>query len=89
MILGVGLDIVQLSRIASLIARRGPQRFANRILSQRELLDWMPDNADSIHGILIKLVDTSDGGEQEGQLAKSTFRCDELSPNHVARLPLI
>lgn len=36
MILGIGVDIVHLPRIASLITRRGSQGLAKRILSSRE-----------------------------------------------------
>lgn len=40
MILGIGVDIVHLPRIASLITRRGPERLAKRILSQEELKEF-------------------------------------------------
>ncbi|KAK0468283.1 4'-phosphopantetheinyl transferase [Desarmillaria tabescens] len=40
MILGIGVDVVHLPRIAALIARRGPERFAQRILSNEELQSW-------------------------------------------------
>lgn len=36
MILGIGVDIVHLPRIAALIKRRGPQVLAKRILSSHE-----------------------------------------------------
>lgn len=36
MILGIGVDIVHLPRIASLITRRGSKVLARRILSSRE-----------------------------------------------------
>lgn len=39
-ILGLGVDVVHISRIASLVARRGQQRFAQRILSVEELSDF-------------------------------------------------
>lgn len=40
MILGIGVDVVHVPRIAALIARRGPERFAQRILSNEELHSW-------------------------------------------------
>ncbi|KAL5508137.1 hypothetical protein ACEPAH_5755 [Sanghuangporus vaninii] len=54
MILGVGLDIVHLPRIASLIARRGPERFARRILSQKELAEWGPTKPDSLRFLAVR-----------------------------------
>jgi len=39
-ILGIGIDIVHLPRVASLISRRGALRVASRILSIPELSDW-------------------------------------------------
>ncbi|PBK72648.1 4'-phosphopantetheinyl transferase [Armillaria solidipes] len=40
MILGIGVDVVHVPRIAALIARRGPEIFAQRILSNEELQSW-------------------------------------------------
>ncbi|KAK0453557.1 4'-phosphopantetheinyl transferase [Armillaria borealis] len=40
MILGIGVDVVHVPRIAVVIARRGPERFAQRILSNEELQSW-------------------------------------------------
>ncbi|KAG7449296.1 4'-phosphopantetheinyl transferase [Guyanagaster necrorhizus] len=40
MILGIGVDVVHLPRIAALIARRGQERFAQKILSNEELQSW-------------------------------------------------
>lgn len=39
-ILGVGVDVLQLSRIASLMSRRTPERMALRILNSHELRLW-------------------------------------------------
>jgi len=39
-ILGIGVDLVHLPRIANLLGRRDPERFARRILSETELLQW-------------------------------------------------
>lgn len=39
-ILGIGVDVVHLPRIAALLHRRGPQRLASRILSESEVVDW-------------------------------------------------
>ncbi|KAF8342015.1 4'-phosphopantetheinyl transferase superfamily [Cantharellus anzutake] len=39
-ILGVGVDIVQISRIQAVAMRRGYDRLANRILSETEKNDW-------------------------------------------------
>ena len=40
MILGIGVDIVHLPRIAALISRRGHLRLAKRILSPVELVEY-------------------------------------------------
>jgi hypothetical protein len=39
-ILGIGVDIVCLPRLRALVARRGPDRLASRILSSRERREW-------------------------------------------------
>ena len=39
-IIGVGVDIVHISRIVSLVARRTPAKFASRILSPSEFREW-------------------------------------------------
>ncbi|KAF8165406.1 4'-phosphopantetheinyl transferase [Crassisporium funariophilum] len=39
-ILGIGVDIVHVPRIASLFTRRCPDRFALRILSKQEYVQW-------------------------------------------------
>ena len=39
-ILGIGVDVVHLPRIAALIRRRTAQKLASRILSTREWEDW-------------------------------------------------
>ncbi|KAI8149424.1 4'-phosphopantetheinyl transferase [Fennellomyces sp. T-0311] len=41
MILGIGVDIVHLPRIASLVARKGRTRLAKRILSPSELNEFV------------------------------------------------
>ncbi|KAI9256494.1 4'-phosphopantetheinyl transferase [Phascolomyces articulosus] len=41
MILGIGIDIVHLPRIASLITRRGRTHLAKRILSPKELEEFI------------------------------------------------
>ena len=40
MILGVGVDIVHLPRIAALISRRGSDKLAKRILSPTEYIEF-------------------------------------------------
>ncbi|CAO3630880.1 unnamed protein product [Mucor hiemalis] len=40
MILGIGVDIVHLPRIAALISRRGHDKLAKRILSESELKEF-------------------------------------------------
>lgn len=40
MILGIGVDIVHLPRIAAIVNRRSGQKFADRILSTPELVQW-------------------------------------------------
>ena len=39
-IIGIGIDIVHIPRIASLVARRSPTKLATRILSPSELREW-------------------------------------------------
>lgn len=39
-ILGIGVDIVFLPRLRALVARRGPERLASRILSSLERREW-------------------------------------------------
>jgi holo-[acyl-carrier protein] synthase len=39
-VLGIGVDVVHIPRIAALLSRRGQRRFAARILSQEELSHW-------------------------------------------------
>ena len=56
MILGVGLDIVHLPRIASLVARRGPVRLARRILSSKELAAWSPDSPEALRFLAVRYV---------------------------------
>lgn len=40
MILGIGVDIVHLPRIAALVKRRSCEKLVRRILSLQELQDW-------------------------------------------------
>lgn len=40
MLLGVGVDVLNQQRIASLLGRRGSQKLVARILSSQEALDW-------------------------------------------------
>ncbi|KAI8890464.1 4'-phosphopantetheinyl transferase [Backusella circina FSU 941] len=40
MILGIGVDIVHLQRIRALVARRGSEKLARRILSVKELAEF-------------------------------------------------
>lgn len=54
MILGIGQDIVHLPRIAALVARRGPERFAHRILSRKELDGWKPQSRDSLRYLAVR-----------------------------------
>lgn len=39
-ILGIGLDVVHLPRIAAILKKRHADRFARKILSQAEYLSW-------------------------------------------------
>jgi len=39
-ILGIGADIVHVPRIVNVMKRRGMDKFAARILNERELQDW-------------------------------------------------
>ncbi|EJD01323.1 4'-phosphopantetheinyl transferase [Fomitiporia mediterranea MF3/22] len=54
MILGVGIDIVHLPRIASLVARRGSERLAQRILSPRELPHWRLESKDAVRYLAVR-----------------------------------
>ena len=40
-ILGIGVDLVHIPRIASLLGRRNPERFAAKILSTQEYNQWV------------------------------------------------
>lgn len=40
MILGIGIDILRLQRLAQAIQRRGSERIARRILGEEELREW-------------------------------------------------
>lgn len=53
-ILGIGVDVVHLPRIASLISRRGPERFAHRILSHTELDAWKSRSSDSVRFLAVR-----------------------------------
>lgn len=39
-IIGIGIDVVHVRRVAFLVARRAPTKFATRILSTSELREW-------------------------------------------------
>jgi holo-[acyl-carrier protein] synthase len=39
-ILGIGVDLVHVPRIAALLSRRIPEKFAAKILSQEEYSQW-------------------------------------------------
>ncbi|KAL0577709.1 hypothetical protein V5O48_004258 [Marasmius crinis-equi] len=39
-ILGLGCDIVVVTRVLEILKRRGPHRLASRILSKKEMSDW-------------------------------------------------
>jgi len=39
-VLGIGVDLVHVPRIAALLARRSPRHFARKVLSQKELQEW-------------------------------------------------
>ncbi|ESK97633.1 4'-phosphopantetheinyl transferase [Moniliophthora roreri MCA 2997] len=39
-ILGIGVDVVHIPRIQAVLRRWGPDKFASRILSQREMREW-------------------------------------------------
>ena len=40
MIVGIGVDLLHLTRLRSLLVRRNPQQLASRILSKEELKEW-------------------------------------------------
>jgi len=39
-IIGVGIDVVHVPRLVSLVTRRTPAKFASRILSPSEFMEW-------------------------------------------------
>jgi holo-[acyl-carrier protein] synthase len=51
-ILGIGVDVVHIPRVRAFVLRRGPEKLANRILSQQERIDWvrigMPPGQDDL-----------------------------------------
>lgn len=47
MIVGIGVDIVHIPRITALIARRGQQKLAQRILSPLELKEFKSQSIQS------------------------------------------
>ncbi|KAH8118456.1 4'-phosphopantetheinyl transferase [Phellopilus nigrolimitatus] len=53
-ILGLGVDIVHLPRIAALITRRGSERFANRVLSHEEIRDWKRESEGSLRYLAVR-----------------------------------
>ena len=40
-LLGIGVDLVHIPRIASLLSRRNPEKFAVKILSTQEYNQWV------------------------------------------------
>jgi holo-[acyl-carrier protein] synthase len=64
-VLGIGVDVVHTPRIAALLSRRGPRRFAARILSQEELIHWgsLPtsDIAGHVRFLAVRYGSTSSG----------------------------
>jgi len=58
-ILGIGIDVVHLPRIASLLLRRKPARFASRILSPEEYSQWklfehVSDQTESVRFLAVR-----------------------------------
>ena len=53
-ILGIGVDVVHLPRIASLVARRGPEQFARKILSHSELNDWNAGHPEHVRFLAVR-----------------------------------
>lgn len=47
-ILGIGVDLVHVLRIASIVARNQGDRFAAKILSKQELAEWQSLGTTSI-----------------------------------------
>ncbi|WP_372660497.1 holo-ACP synthase [Cohnella sp.] len=41
MIVGIGLDVVELERMAKLLAGPGKDKFASRVLTKQEYIGWM------------------------------------------------
>ncbi|THV08624.1 4'-phosphopantetheinyl transferase [Dendrothele bispora CBS 962.96] len=50
-ILGIGADVVYVPRIINLVQRRGVDRFAARILNERELRDWKMVRVERDHNL--------------------------------------
>jgi len=53
-LLGVGIDIVHLPRMVALIARRGSERVANRILSSEEVAAWRTTSSDTARFLAVR-----------------------------------
>lgn len=58
-ILGIGVDIVQLSRVARIVDKRGAARFAQRILSVEERTEWeqLQGQEQQIRFLAVRYVD--------------------------------
>ena len=53
-VLGIGIDLFHIPRLASLVARRGLNRFARRVLSDVELEKWDPRGDDSLRYLAVR-----------------------------------
>ena len=53
-IIGVGIDILHVPRIAALVCRRGEVRFAKRVLSDTEVQDWKQGSEGSLRYLAVR-----------------------------------
>jgi holo-[acyl-carrier protein] synthase len=56
MILGIGVDVLQLSRISDLVRRRGMEKLASRILSPQESQHWIEKQSAANPAIPIRFL---------------------------------
>ena len=58
-IIGVGIDILHVPRIAALVRRRGEVRFAKRVLSDTEVQDWKQGSEGSLRYLAVRYEERS------------------------------
>lgn len=97
-VLGVGVDVVHLPRLAALVGRRGFERLATRILSKAEMADWKQLGSSDAHKISFLAVrydnpctpsDSSVVDEQQMEPQRSSLQsCVPQITTHLERVLL-